>query len=607
MHLYRSAAVLAVLACIALTPAAVCAQADDASRRLHALFAASNSAAESRFPIGAIYRGEARRVAQFGEYLTDAFNAANEAAAREDLRALAAVDRAALGGVDRIAYDAFKWQREADLRWYQPHILGVWLRLPFDQVNGLHLSFPELSSGTGAARYRTAEDYEDGLGRIDGYVAWLDRAIARFREGAAAGFVHPRPVVERLIAQFAARLEAGVEGSPFYGPVRAMPAGIAPGERERIARAYAAAIRERVLPAYARMHDFLGGWYLKRARDTIGVYRLPGGEAYYRHLVHAHTTQPLSPDELHALGRREVERLRGQMDAIRTQAGFDGTLAAFFDHLRTDPRFRAGSVEALAARYRAIGERVAAALPKLFPALPKAPLEIREELAMRVKSAPYARYVTGAADGSRPGIFYFNPRDLAARTIVATEALYLHEALPGHHLQMSLAREDARLPAFLRFRDHTVFTEGWALYAETLGAELGLYTDPYQRFGALDQEMWRALRLVVDTGIHWMGWRRDEAIDYMMANSTTGRVDATAEVERYIAWPGQALAYKVGQLAFTRLRAKAQAGLGEKFDLRAFHGEVLSAGSLPLPVLEAKVDAWIAAVRTAGAAPPRSP
>lgn len=583
----------AMLACACA--GAVLAQAGDSSQRLRRLFEQSSLAAQQRFPLGALYRGESRRVAQFGEYLTDAHVAAGRESALADLQELAGIERALLSAPERVAYDAFRWQREIDLRWSEPRFRDIWLRLPFDQFNGFHLGFPTLSSGSGAARYRSVEDYEDGLSRIEGFIAWLERAMARFREGAGAGIVHPRPVVERMVEQFAALLAQGVEGSVFYGPVRAIPDGIAPAERERLRLAYATAIRERILPAFTRMHEFLSGWYLARTRESVGLYRIPGGEAYYRHLVEVHTTTRLSPDEIHALGRAEVERIRARMDEIRVRTGFEGPLPAFFEHVRGDPQFRPASAAAIAERYRAIGARVQAALPRLFPKLPRAALEVRAEPAWREKSAPYARYESGSADASRPGVFYYNTRDLASRSVIGMEALYLHEALPGHHLQIGIARESAQLPPFLRYREITAFSEGWALYAETLGPELGLYADPWQRFGALDQEMWRALRLVVDTGIHWMGWRREEAIDYMLAHSSTSRTDAVAEVERYIAWPGQALAYKIGQLTITRLRAKARDALGERFDVRDFHDVVLATGSLPLPVLEAKVDAWIAA------------
>lgn len=575
-------------ACTALPPGG------DPSQALHRLFEQSTESSERRYPMGAIYRGEQRRVARFGDVLTDAHVAAGAEAARSELGALAQIDRAALSPTDRLAYDVFKWQREIDLRWSDPAILAVWLRLPFDQFNGYHLDFPELSSGTGAARYRSVEDYEDGLGRVGGFVAWLGRATARFREGMDTGVVHPRVVVERMIGQFAALIAQGVEGSTFYGPIRSMPQDIAPAERERLAKAYAAAIRERILPAFARMRDFLQHEYLPRARASDGLSGVPGGTAYYRHLIEVHTTTRLTPEEIHALGLAEVARIRARMDEVRVRAGFAGTLAQFFEHVRTGARFKAASAEAMTEGFRAIGARVQAALPRLFSRLPTTALEIRPEPPYRERTAAAGRYEAGAADASRPGIFYFSTWDLPSRNTTGMESIYLHEAEPGHHLQISLARENAALPKFLRFRWITAYVEGWGLYAESLGRELGMYEDPYQQFGAYGLEIWRAVRLVVDTGVHAKGWTREQAIDYLMANSTTGRTDATVEIERYIAWPAQALAYKIGQLTITRLREKAQAALGAKFDVRAFHEQVLMTGALPLPVLEAKIDAWIA-------------
>ena len=581
-------AALLLGACAALPPYG------DPSLQLHRLFEQSDESSQQRFPMGAIYRGEQRRVARFGDFLSDAHVAAGAEAARSELGALARIDRASVSSADRVAYDAFKWQREIDLRWSEPAILAVWLRVPFDQFNGFHLDFTELSSGTGAAHYRSVEDYDDGLGRIDGFVAWLGRATARFREGMETGVVHPRVVVERMIGQFAALVAQGVEGSTFYGPIRSMPLDIAPAERERLEKAYGAAIRERILPAFVRMHDFLMHEYLPRARTSAGLSQIPGGAAYYRHLIEVHTTTRMTPEEIHALGLAEVARIRARMEEIRTRTGFSGTLAQFFEHVRTDARFKAASAEAMAEGYRAIGARVHAALPRLFSRLPKTALEIRPEPAYRERTAAAGRYEAGAGDAARPGIFYFSAWDLPSRNTTGMESIYLHEAEPGHHLQTSLARENAGLPRFLRFRWITAYGEGWGLYAETLGRELGMYEDPYQQFGAYGLEIWRAVRLVVDTGVHAKGWTREQAIDYLMANSSTGRTDAAVEIERYIAWPAQALAYKIGQLTITRLREKAQAALGANFDVRAFHEQVLMTGALPLPVLEAKIDAWIA-------------
>ena len=322
---------------------------------------------------------------------------------------------------------------------------------------------------------------------------------------------------------------------------------------------------------------------------------MPGGAALYAHRVAESTTTDLTPDAIHRIGLAEVARLQGEMEAVKLQVGFPGTLKQFFDHIRTDPKFKPKSREEMTARYYAIGKRLDATLPRLFSTLPKTSLEIKPTPALTEKGAARGEYQQGTADGSRPGVFYFNAYDLPSRTTPGMETLYLHEGAPGHHFQIALAQENESLPAFQRFGGNTAYVEGWGLYAETLGRELGVYTDPYQYFGYLDSQLFRAIRLVVDTGIHSKGWSRDRTIQYILDNSSRGRTNATAETERYIAIPGQALAYKVGQLKISELRARAETKLESRFDIRAFHEQILGSGALPLTVLERKIDDWIAA------------
>jgi uncharacterized protein (DUF885 family) len=343
-----------------------------------------------------------------------------------------------------------------------------------------------------------------------------------------------------------------------------------------------------------RLRDFLRNEYLPIAREGVGLVHMKGGPLLYRYLIEQNTTLPLAADEVHDLGLREVARIRGEMEAIKTKVGFKGTLGQFFEHLRTSKKYQPRSKEWLRDQYQAAGKRVDARIGELFSLLPKTPLEIRPVPAYREKNDAAGSYQSGTPDGSRPGVFYYNTYDLPSRSTWGIETLYLHEAAPGHHFQISLAQENEALPNFMRFGGNTAFVEGWALYAETLWDELGVETDPYQRFGGLNDEMLRAMRLVVDTGIHAKGWDRDRAIRYMLDNSSMGRTDATAEVERYIAIPGQALAYKLGQLKILELRARAEQALGPKFDIRGFHAQVLDSGALPLTVLEAKIDRWIA-------------
>ena len=402
-----------------------------------------------------------------------------------------------------------------------------------------------------------------------------------------------------MIEQFDNLIKQGVETSVFYGPVKKFPDGISAADQARLRTAYATQIRDVILPAHQRMRDFLANEYLAKARDTVGLGGMPGGDKLYAYLIESNTTLPLKAEDVHQLGLREVARITREMEAQKAKVGFKGTLAQFFEYLRTDAKFQPKSAEELRDGYRAIEARVLKRIPEQFSLVPKTPLEIRPVPAYKEKTDAGGSYQGGTPDGSRPGVFYYNTYDLPTRSTWEMETLFLHEGIPGHHFQISLAQENAALPAFMRFGGNTAYAEGWGLYAETLWPELGVETDPYQRMGGLNDEMLRAMRLVVDTGIHAKGWTRDQSIAYMLANSPMGKPDATAEVERYIAIPGQALAYKIGQLTMSRLKADAKTQLGAKFDPRAFHAQVLDTGALPMPVLEAKIASWVAATKGA--------
>ena len=596
-------AAAAALAGVAAAPAGAAqmsaAQGDAA--RMRAIFSQSDEAYLKRNPLDAIYRGDGRYAGQFGDLLSDAHAAAERAAAQDDLKRLAAINRAALSPDDQVIYDTFQWQRSLDLKGMSPALATFAAELPIDHFNGLHIYFPDLSSGEGAAAYKTVADYDNGLSRIDGFIVFIDQAIGRFRQGMARGVVQPRLVVNNMIEQLDGMIAQGVDGSTFYGPIKKMPEGFGAADKARLTAGYRQAIAGKIDPAFTRLRDFLKNEYLPKSRDSVGLGAVPGGADYYAYLVQRQTTTEMTPDQIHQLGLSEVARIRQGMEAVKAQVGFNGTLPRFFDYLRTDPRFKPASAQTLGDGYRAIGKRVDMAIPKLFSAVPTALLEIRPVPAYIEKTAAGAYYMQGTPDGSRPGVFYFNSYDLPSRTTPGMETLYLHEAIPGHHFQISLAQENTALPNFLRFGGNTAYVEGWALYSESLGTELGMLTDPYQRFGAYDDEMLRAMRLVVDTGIHTKGWTRDQAIAYMLANSGMSKTDATAEVERYIAYPAQALAYKVGQLTIRKLRTRAEQALGAKFDVRAFHEQVLMTGALPMDVLETKIDRWIAAQKMATA------
>jgi uncharacterized protein (DUF885 family) len=562
--------------------------------KLAALFRASDEARLRRNPLSGLFRGDLRYADRFGDYITDAYFAAEKSAEQSALAALARIDRSKLSVDERISYDVFKLQTELNLKGFTPALLKAQIERPIDHFNGLQVYMPDLSSGEGAAPYKTLADYENGLKRLDGYILYLDRSIARMRQGMADGIVQPKLVMNNVVAQLDAMLAQGVEGSTYYKPVTRFPAGISASNRARLKTRYAALIRDRLNPAQARLRDFIRKEYLPRARDSVGLSDMKGGPALYRYLIESNTTTAgMDPNQIHALGLSEVARIHGEMEKIKAQTGFTGTLQQFADFLRSDARFKPASAAAMRDAFLAIDKRVKAVITKDFSTLPRAPLEIRAEPPYKEKTAAGGEYLQGTPDGKRPGIFYYNAYDLPSRYTWGYETLFLHEGSPGHHFQISLAQENARLPAFQRFGGNTAFAEGWALYAESLGYELGFFTDPYQNYGHFNDEILRAMRLVVDTGLHAKGWTRDQSIKYMLDNSAMSPTDATAEVERYIAIPGQALAYKIGQLTISRLRTEAEKALGPKFDIREFHAQVLMTGALPMAVLEAKIHDWI--------------
>lgn len=595
--------IAAPVAASAQQPAAPAAT-ETAHAQLHRLFHESDEASLKRNPIYAIFRGDLRYADHLGDFVSDAYYNAERAAGEEDLRRLRAINRSTLDATDQIAYDVFEWQTLNALKNLTPEMLALVAVRPIDHFTGFQTFYPGFASGQGAAPFKTLADYENNLKRHKEYVVLIDRSIGRFREGMKSGVVQSKMTVNNMIGQLDAIINQGVEGSVFYGPVNKFPAGISPADQARLKTAYAAAIRDELIPVHTRLRDFLKNEYLPVARETVGIGSMKGGDIVYRAAIEQLTTLPLTPEYVHNLGLSEVARIKGEMEKIKQQVGFKGTLGEFFHYIRTDPKFKPTSKQQLVDGYYAIGKKVDARIAEQFSTIPKTPLEIRYYEAYREKTQAGGSYESGVYDPkdpskNRPGVFYFNTYDLPSRTTPGMETLYLHEGAPGHHFQISLAQENDRLPAFMRYGGNTAYAEGWGLYAETLWKELGMETDPYERFGGLDDEMLRAMRLVVDSGIHAKGWTREQAIKYMLDNSSMGETDATAEVERYIAWPGQALAYKIGQLTMSRLKAKAKTELGTKFDPREFHAQILMTGALPMTVLEKKIDTWIATVKAA--------
>jgi uncharacterized protein (DUF885 family) len=567
--------------------------------RLFRLFKESDEAQLKRNPIFGIFRGDLRYADQFGDYITDEYLAKEKAAGEADLAALHAIGRASLSPTDQLAYDVFEFSTEDTLKGYEPQYLDVNKVRPINHFSGFHTFYPSFSSGTGGAPFKTVADYDNALKRHAGYVVLLDRSIGRFKEGEAAQVFETKMTIRNVIEQFDTQLKQPVEESPFYQPIKKFPEGFSQADKTRLEAAYRAAIANDIYPAMKRVRDYLESSYLPKARDQYGLMYMKGGKELYAYLVQSTTTLSLTPEEVHQTGLSEVARIIGEMEKVKQEVGFNGTLPEFFEYLRTDPKFKKPTREALTQGYYDIGKSVDTKLATYFSTIPKSKLEIRPYEEFREKFQAGGSYEQGTPDGTRPGIFYFNAYDLPSRTTPGMTTLYLHEGAPGHHFQIMLAQENKDLPPFMRFGGNTAFVEGWALYAETLGYDMGYYKDPIQRMGTLDDEMLRAMRLVVDTGIHSKGWTREQAIDYMLANSSMGKTDATAEVERYIAIPSQALAYKTGAMTIQRLRRKAEAELGNKFDVREFHAQVLMTGALPLAILEQKIDRWIASKKAA--------
>ncbi len=564
---------------------------------LKKLFADSDEAELKRNPINALFRGDMRYADRLGDYISDSYYDGERAAAQDNLAKLAVIERAMLNPTDQIAYDVFKFNNNTALEGLTPDMLMLTATRPLNHFSGFHTFYPTFASGQGAAPFKTVEDYDNNLKRHREFITLMDASLERFKQGEAGGVFETQMTIRNVIAQLDTQLKMKTVDSPYYGPIKMLPKDFSAADKARLTSEYGAIIKDGLNPAYTRMRDYLQKTYLPKARSTVGLSTMKGGPALYAKMIRDTTTVDMSADEIHTLGLSEVARIKTGMEAVKTQVGFKGTLAQFFEHLRTAPQFKPKSREALTQGYYDIGKIVDTKIGAFFSTLPKAPLKIQPYEEFREKYEAGGSYQNGTPDGSRPGIFYFNAYDLPSRTTPGMTTLYLHEGAPGHHFQISLAQENEALPPFMRFGGNTAYVEGWALYSETLGFDMKLFDDPYQRFGTYSDEMLRAMRLVVDTGLHSKGWTREQAIKYMMENSDMGKTDATAEVERYIAIPTQALAYKIGALKIQELRKRAEAALGPKFDIREFHAQILMTGALPLKVLDTKINDWIASVK----------
>ena len=540
-------------------------------------------------PLRATFIGDNRYNDRLGNFYSAEYREAAEAMDREFLQRLQEIDREQLSYQDRLSYDMFRIDREESLEGnrFPGHLQ------PINQFRNIMNFFVQLGSGASAHPFRTVKDYEDFLSRADDFVINVDQMIANMKEGMQQGIVQPRILMEKVVPQLESQIVDDIAESAFYKPVADMPEDFSDEDRARLTAAYEDKIANAIIPAYARMNNFLGDEYMTAARETVGLSALPDGDEWYAYNVRTITTTEMTPDEIHQIGLDEVARIHGEMQQVMDEVGFDGDLKEFFEFVNTEPQFFFDEPEELIQGYRDMADHVNRLAEDLFEIFPETDFEVRRVEPFREKSASGGSYMAGTPDGSRPGVFYANAYDLSARPKWAMESLYLHEAVPGHHFQIMIQRENEDLPQFRRFGGVTAFSEGWGLYAESLGKEIGVYTDPYQYFGGLNAELWRSIRLVVDTGIHAKGWTRQQVLDYMYENSAVAEARAVSEAERFMAIPGQALAYKVGQLKIREIRNRAEERLGDKFDVKAFHTEVLKDGAMPLSMLEAKIDRWV--------------
>lgn len=468
--------------------------------------------------------------------------------------------------------------------------------LPFTQFDSLMSTMAQLGSGQGAQPFNSVKDYNDFAKRLRAYVEWFSSAKQRLSEGVTNNVVLPRVLVKRLLSQLEAQVVKKHNDSIFYQPIDNIPDSFSETEKEQLTKEYTTLISTEIIPAYQELIDFINELYLPNTRATDGYSSLPNGLPWYQYLANSHTTTTMDVAQIHQLGLDEVARILKEMNGVKEKVAFKGDLKAFFSHLSQSPQYFFTEKQDLIDAYQGYKKRIDGVLPQYFDVMPKSPYIVKAVEAFREQSAAGASYASGSPDGSRPGVFYVNTFNLKAQPKWGMMTLSLHEAAPGHHFQISLAQELQGIPDFQKFGGQTAYIEGWALYSEQLGIEMGLFDDPYQYFGKLADEMLRAMRLVVDTGLHAKGWSREQAIAYMLANSTMAKSDVVAEVERYMAIPGQALSYKIGQLKIMELRARAESALGQQFDIKDFHNQVLLDGALPLAVLEAKIDRWIATV-----------
>jgi uncharacterized protein (DUF885 family) len=569
---------------------AVASPASDKAAQLNQLYTQYWEESLKLNPLRATFQGDPRYNDQLPNFLSAEYREKSHRFTEEWLKKVEAVGVDGLSGQDLLSYQIFVQDAKNEL---EGERFPGWMQ-PVNQFYNIASTVVQLGSGTGAQPFKTVQDYDNWNKRATRIPVLFDQAIANMREGVKAGVVQPRALMEKVVPQLDALIKPKAEETLFWGPIKNFPASFSEADKQRLTADYRKLIESELMPAYAELREFIVKEYLPKTRTSAGMDALPDGAAWYAYNARQSTTTDLSPAQIHQIGLNEVARIHGLIGEVMKETKFKGSLQDFFKFMQTDPRFSFKTEEELLAYYRGLEDKINARIPEQFSLVPKAPFEIRPVEAFRAQSAAGGSYMRPSEDGKRPGIFYVNTYDLPTRKTWDAEDLYLHEAIPGHHFQLALQQELTGLPMFRRFGSEIAFSEGWGLYAESLGKDLGVYQDPYNYFGYLQNELWRAIRLVVDTGLHSKGWTREQVIAYMLANSAESETQATAEAERYMAIPGQALAYKMGELKIKEVRAKAERELADKFDIREFHAEVLKDGSVPLDVLEAKIDRWIA-------------
>ncbi|MCF8715989.1 DUF885 domain-containing protein [Joostella atrarenae] len=541
------------------------------------------------YPLNATYAGDNRYNNYLPNDISSSFKKKEKEFYSKYKSELLNYTKDSLSKEQKMSYDVLMWECNINIDKLQyPTELT-----PINQFSSLPQTIGQLAGGTSAQPFKTVEDYKNWLQRLDDYVVWCDTAIVNMKKGMKLGYVLPKTLTVKVIPQ----MESFSSGDPkehlFYTPIKNIPSSFTAAERDTLATLYESMIANKIIPTYKKLEDFFKNTYLDASRETSGIKEVQRGNAYYGHQIQTYTTTTLEADSIHKLGLSEVARIEKEMKKVMETVGFDSDLKSFFNAVRTERALMPfDSPEEVIENFNEIHKKMKPQLAKLFDLTPKTAFEVRRTEAFREASAS-AEYNPGSLDGTRPGIFYVPIPNVKQYNVYADEDLFLHEAIPGHHYQISLQQENDKLPSFRKTLWYSAYGEGWALYSESLGKELGLYNDPYQYFGMLSAEMHRAIRLVVDTGIHTKGWTREEAIEYSLAHEAESEESIISEIERYMAWPGQALSYKIGQLKIIALRDKAKRMLGDQYDVKIFHNIVLESGCIPLKLLEEKVNTWI--------------